>query len=334
MNTAPNTGTAKIQLNPASTPWTSPMETPATPCNIHDEVEQQNIIGFDAGFDTDEDTDEETDPLTDSNPLNEEFHAINTFVNNLIVKPPRQPCHTQTDLPDSCLDMSAYCTQNAHGLWQLATDSNGNQLNNQLHDKTQFEHLIASMQSKCLDAYFLQDTWLEDDEFAIDVGGYHVFHHNGPKGNHLHHGVAIVLSPRYYAGWKAAGAAAPITTDTARDFVGRFIGLTIKLESCNRKGCSVKGRNKKETSLVLSLVLAYHPCCTDDDHAQFLDIVDDLLSKFPPSEIVMGANINANVGCNSHKEDDPFAPALGPHGISKRNLKGKNLLGVYMSHGL
>jgi hypothetical protein len=93
------------------------METPATPCNIHDEVEQQDIIGFDAGFDTDENTDEETDPLTDSDPLDEEFHAINTFVDNLIVKTPRQPCHTQTDLPDSCLGMSAYYTQNAHGLW-------------------------------------------------------------------------------------------------------------------------------------------------------------------------------------------------------------------------
>jgi hypothetical protein len=314
-------------------PWTPPMETPVTPCNIHDEVEQQDIIGFDAGFNTDEDTDEETDHLTDSNSFDEEFHEINTFINNLIIKAPWQSCHTQTNLPDSCLDMSAHCTQ-THGLWRLATDSDGNQLTNQLRDTTRFEHLIASMQSKCLDAYFLQDTWLKDDEFDIDVGGHHVFHHNGPKGNHLHHGVAIVLSPHYYASWKTAGAAASITTDTASDLVGRFIGLTIKLEGCNRKGCSVKGRNKKETSLVLSLVSAYHPCRTNDDHAQFLDIVDDLLSKLLPSEIVMGADINANVGCNSQEEDDPFAPALRPHGISKRNLKGKNLLGVYMSHGL
>jgi hypothetical protein len=111
-------------------------------------------------------------------------------------------------------------------------------------------------------------------------------------------------------------------------------GLSIKLESHNRKGCSIKGRNKKETPLALSLVLAYHPCRTDDDHARFLDIVDDLLSKHPPSEIVMSADMNANVGCNSQEEDDPFAPALGPHGISKGNLKGKTLLGVYTSHGL
>jgi hypothetical protein len=190
------------------------------------------------------------------------------------------------------------------------------------------------MKSKCIDVYFLQDAWLNKDEFDIDVEGYHVFHHNDPKGNHLDNVVAIVLSTSYYAGWKAAGAAAPTTTDAASDFVRSFIGITIKLESHSRKGCSVKSRNKKETSLVLSLVLAYHPCHTNDDHARFLKIVDDLLSKLPPSEIIMVANMNANVGCNLQKEDDLFAPALGPHCILKRNSKGKNLLGVYMPHVL
>ncbi len=153
----------------------------------------------------------------------------------------------------------------AYGIF--AMDSNNSRLTNQPRDTTRFKHLIASMKSKCLDIYFLQDTWLKDDEFDIDVDGYHVFCHNGPKGNHLHHGVAIVPSSCYYASWKAAGATAPITTDTAGDFVEHFIGITINLESCNRKGRSLKGRNKKGTSLVLSLVSAYHPCCTNDDHA-------------------------------------------------------------------
>ncbi len=91
------------------------------------------------------------------------------------------------------------------------------------------------MKSKCLNVYFLQDTWLEDDEFDIDIDGNHVIYQNGPKGNHLQHGVAIVLSPCNYVGWKAADAAAPVTTDAASDFVGHFIGISIKLESCNRK---------------------------------------------------------------------------------------------------
>ncbi len=48
----------------------------------------------------------------------------------------------------------------------------------------------------------------------------------------------------------------------------------------------------------------------------------------------MGADINTNVGCNSQEDDDPFALTLRPHGLSKRNSKGKNLLPVYMSYGL
>ena len=115
--------------------------------------------------------------------------------------------------------MSTYCTQNAHGLWQLTTDEDGNRLSNQPWDTTRFEHLVALMKAKCLDMYFLQDTWLEDEDFDVDIGGCHVFCHNGPNGIHLHHGVAIVLSPRYYASWKAAGPAPPITTDTASEFV-------------------------------------------------------------------------------------------------------------------
>ncbi len=144
--------------------------------------------------------------------------------------------------------------------------------------------------------------------------------------------MAIVLSPHYYAGWKAAGAAPPITTDTASEFMERFIGITIKLECRDKRRRTIKGKKKKETSLVLSLVSAYHPCHTEDDHERFLDVFDTLLSKLPQSEIVMGADIYANVG--REEEDNPFAPALGPHGLSKRNSKGENLLAVCMSHGL
>ena len=86
------------------------------------------------------------------------------------------------------------------------------------------------MKMKNLDIYFIQNTWLEDDAFDVDVGGYHVFCHNGSLGNNLHHGVAIVLSPRYYAGWKTGGASPPLTTDAHNEFVGRFISITVKLE--------------------------------------------------------------------------------------------------------
>ncbi len=65
---------------------------------------------------------------------------------------------------------------------------------------------------------------------------------------------------------------------------------------------------------------------------QFVNVT--LLIKLPSSKIVMGANINTNVGCNLQDDDDLLAPALGPHGPSKCSGKGKNLVDVYMSHGL
>jgi exonuclease III len=64
------------------------------------------------------------------------------------------------------------------------------------HDYTRYEHLIALMKTKSLDVYFMQETWLEGDIFDEVINGYHIFRHNGGKGNHNFQGVAIILSPR------------------------------------------------------------------------------------------------------------------------------------------
>ncbi len=204
----------------------------------------------DVEFDTNTaDSNKDATDTADYDPLDEEFRVIDTFVNSLAVA---KPSHHHTtnlakiDPPDGCIDMSKYCTQNVHALWRLATDEDGKKLSNQPQDTIKFEHLIASMKVKCLDAYFLQDTWLDNDKFDVNIGGYHVFHHNGPNGNHLHHGVAIVLSPRYYAGWKAAGAAPPITTNTASEFMEHFIWITIKLESRDQRGRTIKGKKRRK----------------------------------------------------------------------------------------
>jgi hypothetical protein len=185
-------------------------------------------------------------------------------------------------IPKNKLNCSAFCTQNAHGLWRKATDSDGNYIWNQPRDTTRFEHLIATMTTKNLDVYFIQDTWLEGNNFNVDVGGYHVFRHNGTLVANLHQGVVIVLSPRYYAGWQEAGGLAPVVLPPDDEFVGRFIGLTIKLECQNAQGRKVKGRGRKNTSLLVSVISAYHPCHTKDERSRFLDSVDSLLHKLPP----------------------------------------------------
>jgi hypothetical protein len=70
----------------------------------------------------------------------------------------------------------------------------------------------------CLDVYFIQETWLEGDAFDKVINSYHIFRHNEGEGNHNYRGVAIVLSPKYYEGWKDAGSRPPLTTDTTGKF--------------------------------------------------------------------------------------------------------------------
>ena len=265
----------------------------------------------------------------DESLLDAEFHSIDEFVcgEPLVLRIQRGGSNSESNAIRAHkkdvhkLEHSGICTQNAHGLWRKATDEDGNYLRDRPRDTTRFEHLIATMAKKQIDAYFIQETWIEGDDFDTEVSGYHVFRHNGPLGSNLHRGVAIVLSPRYYAGWKAAGGRDPIVLAQEDEFVGRIIGRKIK------------GGKRKRNSLLVSLVSAYHPCHSDDEYSRFLDKMDDVLRKLPRSEIVIGADINANIGVSTEENND-YAPTLGPHGINKQNSKGRNVLALYMSHDL
>jgi hypothetical protein len=48
----------------------------------------------------------------------------------------------------------------------------------------------------------------------------------------------------------------------------------------------------------------------------------------------MGADINSNIGTLDDLHSSKFCSVLGPHGLLKRNKKGKNLLQVYLVHCL
>ncbi len=178
----------------------------------------------------------------------------------------------------------------------------------------------------------------EGDVFDEIINGYHVFHHNGGVGNHNFRGVAIILSPCYREGWKAAaGARPPITTDAMGEFAGRFISLNIKLASNNHAGKTIRGKQGHK-QLAPTLVLVYHPCTKtgeDELYLRFLETLDNLLGRSPAkSEIVMGADVNYNIGkCNGIHSME-FHAALGPHGLPKRNMKGESLVHIYLAHHL
>jgi hypothetical protein len=103
------------------------------------------------------------------------------------------------------------------------------------HDYTRYEHLIASIKTKSLNVYCVQETWLEGDTFNEVINGYHIFRHNGGKGNHNFCGVTIILSPQYYNGWKNASARPPITTDVAGEFAGRYISINVSLKTYDNR---------------------------------------------------------------------------------------------------
>jgi hypothetical protein len=162
------------------------------------------------------------------------------------------------------------------------------------------------------------------------IGGYHIFRHNLLIGNsgrdHLFQGVAIILSPRYYLAWKAAGAPSPTTTDPTGEFAGRFIGLNLKVDCFDSHGKQVRG---KFLSIFLSSV--YHPC-HNIPHEQFIKNLNSLLHNIPRNtHIIIGADINAKIG---RRDNDDLQTFLGPHGPPHRNIRGSNLIDLYLSHDL
>ena len=122
-----------------------------------------------------------------------------------------------------------------------------------------------------------------------------------------------------------------------REFAGRFISLNIKLVSNNRAGKTIRGKQGHK-HLALTLVSVYHPCTKtgeDELYLRFLETLDNLLGQAPvKSEIVMGADVNSNIGKRDGIHSMEFHAALGPHGLPKCNMKGKSLLHIYLAHRL
>jgi hypothetical protein len=112
--------------------------------------------------------------------------------------------------------------------------------------------------------------------------------------------------------------------------------MNIMLASNDRVGKQVQGKQgNKQLALTPS---AYHPCTkTGDDnmYLQFLDTLDALLSQLPAKlEIIIGADINSNIGTLDDLHSTKFCSAIGPQGLPKCNKKGKNLLHDYLVHCL
>jgi hypothetical protein len=129
----------------------------------------------------------------------------------------------------------------------------------------------------------------------------------------------------------------PMTTDAACKFAGWYISIKVTLKSYNKMGKQVHGK-KGNKHLALTLASVYHPCTetgSEDIYARFLDTMDTLLSKLTKhNKIILGADVNANIGRLDELQSSEFHSTLGPYGFSKRNSKGKRLLTIYLAHCL
>ena len=87
---------------------------------------------------------------------------------------------------------------------------------------------------------------------------------------------------------------------------------------------------KAKGNIKVFLCSAYHPY----DHVEqieFYDELDSFLSNRPRnSELLLGADVNCNVGVRSTM----FKDVVGPNGLGNRNLKGKDFLFLLKSNQL
>jgi hypothetical protein len=66
----------------------------------------------------------------------------------------------------------------------------------------------------------------------------------------------------------------------------------------------------------------------------FVDKLDGHLESITynnSNKIIMGANINADVGCHNDKLIEDYGKVMGPNGLHKHNSKGELLLGIYLA---
>ena len=108
-----------------------------------------------------------------------------------------------------------------------------------------------------------------------------------------------------------------------------MLGVTLSFPNLSNKRKDTYTWRAKG-SIKLFLYSVYHPY-EADEQKEFYDELDTFISNRPcKSEVLMGADVNCNVGIRTRS----FGDVLGPHGINNRNLKGKELLYLYKTNNL
>jgi hypothetical protein len=193
-------------------------------------------------------------------------------------------------------------------------------------DDTKLKLVIKQMKNENWDAACLQETWrLRTDDLYIN--NYHIFFQgNSTKINtrgQVMGGVCIILSSTFYQVHKK-NRREVIKLETGENFEGRIIGVPLTFPNIDNNRKNIKGE------LDITLCSIYHPV-DNIEFKNFNTILSLILTQLPPeTNIILGHDINANVGTSANNGQHP-RERIGACGIENRNKKGTSLINLMAS---
>jgi len=164
-------------------------------------------------------------------------------------------------------------------------------------ENTKLDIITGMMIARGIDAYLLQETWLEGT-FTKEVNGFLFLHHglptrDCPRGRR---GVGIVLSPRLRDAYEKNGSPPPVIP-THPDELGRLISINFKVTVPNNpNGSFARRRKRHHPQRTITIASVYHPYKADEQFS-FYDFLEGFYSSLKPNLLFFsGQDLNADVG--------------------------------------
>ena len=188
------------------------------------------------------------------------------------------------------------------------------------------------MRESKIHAYCIQETW-KLHNYMITIWGYTVFHHGLSEKTQRQGctsaGVMSILNLALTQAWTQAGKLKLVISSPVSKFPGWMIWVTLSFPNFSNRPTDTLKR-KAKGSIKLFICSIYHPY-NFNEQREFYDELDHFITTRPRnSEILMGADVNCNVGIRSKRFND----ILGLHWLDNRDLKRRNILYLYKSNSI
>ncbi len=165
----------------------------------------------------------------------------------------------------------------------------------ELHDYMHYKHLVASMKTKSLAVYFVQEMWLERDIFDEVINGSHIFRHNRGKGNHNFCGVAATL----LRGMESCRSKAPNNNWCCRQICRPLYQHKCDPQQPRQNGEASQREEGRQASCPNTCICL--PSVYQDRFRRNICLLPWHTGYYPqqttcPQQNIMGMDVNANIG--------------------------------------